>query len=124
MTVRRSIAVPNSLLLVTDKQVGEIPLSMEGQLVAATPSCIAVGTIPAADGETLVVLTSDAFPATEKERLRNSFIGLLVTPSKEVHVCLVSLESVAQVKVASTRAAVEIWTDDFVAPTSVYVVIK
>lgn len=41
-----------------DKDNGEIPESMDA-LVAATPSCIVVGTHSGADGETSVTLFDD-----------------------------------------------------------------
>lgn len=58
MTVKTKIAVQNSLLFVMDKDNGEIPESMDA-LVAATPSCIVVGTHSGADGETSVTLFDD-----------------------------------------------------------------
>src|SRR4051794_35842343 len=43
MRLSAEVAAPNSVVLVMDPIVGEIPHSMSGGLVAATPSCMAVG---------------------------------------------------------------------------------
>jgi hypothetical protein len=50
-----SVKAPNSLLLIGDPQ-GQPPTEMGGQLVAATSSCLAVGTLSEFDGETHVRL--------------------------------------------------------------------
>lgn len=50
------ITVPNSLLLILDPDIGELPTSLGSQPVVATPSAIAVGTLNEFDGETAVHL--------------------------------------------------------------------
>jgi len=55
MSVTRVETRPrNSLLLVMDPEGGAVPESMDGRSVAATESCLAFGTLSAADGPTHV----------------------------------------------------------------------
>lgn len=46
----------NSLVLIMDPVAGQVPGTMGGGLVAATESCIAVGTLASADGPTTIRL--------------------------------------------------------------------
>lgn len=45
---------PNSLSFVMDPDLGEIPDSVSEALVAATSTCISIGTLSSVDGETTV----------------------------------------------------------------------
>ncbi len=49
------VAPINALVLVMDRTKGVIPDSMSQRLVAATSSCIAVGTLSEHDGETTML---------------------------------------------------------------------
>jgi hypothetical protein len=60
MTQQVSVAVPNALLLIRDESTGEIPVSMDGATIAATPTCLAVGTLHGADGPVRITLTDEA----------------------------------------------------------------
>jgi hypothetical protein len=50
------------VIFIMDQSVGEVPKAMNKALVAATPSCIAVGTLSEHDGETLISLSDGAPP--------------------------------------------------------------
>jgi hypothetical protein len=122
MTTQLRIAPPNSLLLIMDRDSGEIPESMQGRLVVSTPSCIAVGTRSAADGETSIVLTDEQNNSCVEQGLRRVFGGTLETPKREVHICSVLLECLATLSVSSTRSAVEVWTDHDSEPGRICVI--
>jgi hypothetical protein len=55
------IAPPNSLLVVSDIEGGDAPQFITGEPVLSTPSCLTVGCLTFADGETEVRLA----PASE-----------------------------------------------------------
>jgi hypothetical protein len=62
MKFETTIAPPNSIVLVVDFETGQVPRSFNGQLIAATETCVAVGTLSEQDGETTIVLTDEASP--------------------------------------------------------------
>ena len=123
MIAQTQIAPKNSLLLVMDRDSGEIPESMDGKLVASTPSCIAVGTLSEADGETSVVLANEKTLAHPDPGLRKVFSGILETPKKEVHVCTLLLQTVVKLPVSSTQSNIEIWTDDAMEPSRLCILV-
>jgi len=123
MTAEAKIAPKNSVLLVMDRDSGEIPESMDGKLVVSMPSCIAVGTLSEADGETSVMLTNENTLAHAGSRLRRVFSGVLQTPKKEVHVCTVLLQTVVTLPVSSTQSNVEIWVDNDMEPSRLCVLV-
>ena len=123
MIEKAQIAPRNSLLLVMDRDSGEIPDSMDGRLVVATPSCIAVGTLSEADGETSVVLTDEKALAHSDSGFRKVFSGVLETPKKEVHVCTVLLQPVVKLPVLNTQSNVEIWANSETEPNKLCVLV-
>jgi hypothetical protein len=123
MTVRTKIAPRNSLLLVMDRDSREIPDSLNGQLVAATPSCIAVGTFSAADGETTVTLSDDRLSVPGIENLKRVFSGILATPRNVAEVYTVLLEPVLTLPVQNDRCSIEIWANHETEPDTLYVLI-
>jgi hypothetical protein len=59
------VAPPNSLVLISDVQRGEVPAEINSELgFGATASCIAVVCLPDMDGETMMRLR----PAAEVDR--------------------------------------------------------
>jgi hypothetical protein len=123
MTSEARVAPLNSLLLVMDRQAGAIPDSMSGQAVAATPSCIAVGTQTAADGETHVILTDESGRVEADTGLVLVYHGALELPSREVCVLTVSLEPVLSMRVKDRRMSVAVWTNDRVEPSRVRIAV-
>ncbi len=111
MITETNIAPQNSLLLVMDRDSGVVPQSMGGKLVAATPSCVAVGTLSAADGETWVLLTDEKDRTREIPGLRMVYSGVLATPQSEVHVCTVLNRTVLKLDVPDIQSNVEIWVN-------------
>jgi hypothetical protein len=124
MIMTASLRPPNSLLFVMDIRTGEVPETMDGRLVVSTPSCIVIGTLMAADGETSVTLTDDKASVIEGSGLQRVFSGVLATPKKEVHVCTVLLQPVAKISVSSTQSNVEVWANSEVEPNRVCVLVN
>lgn len=50
----RSASPPNSVVLVRDAARADIPESMSGQVISATSSCIAIGTLEETEGPTRI----------------------------------------------------------------------
>ena len=123
MKTQASFAPKNSLILVLDPSAGDIPNSMARQLVASTPSCIAVGTMSASDGETMVVLTDDKQCLDFNPTMQRVFEGFIDTPRMEVSVCTVDIEPILSLRVSAKRTGVEVWVNHEREPNRVYVLI-
>ena len=115
------LSPPNSLILIMDQSVGEIPESMDGGLVAATPSCVAVGTLSEHDGETLITISNE-IPASDLG-LSIAFDGQLNTPTKNLQVCSVNRSILVEAPVLHSITEVQIWTNDSYEPDNIYVLI-
>jgi len=89
-TVR--ISPPNSLLLIGDPRTKDLPESLGDGLLAATDSCVAVGTLVEVDGPTTITLTDreGADPAALPSL--TVFSGRLTLPSGILAVCDVNGE--------------------------------
>jgi hypothetical protein len=79
-------APENSLLLIMDPSAKEIPHNIKGELVAATASCVAVGTLSQSDGETSILLTDEEFAAKADGELQLVYDGSLLTPTLEISI--------------------------------------
>jgi len=123
MIAEIKIAAPNSLLLVMNGGTVEIPESIDGRLVASTPSCIAVGTLSAADGETSVTLTDENAHVLLDPALREVFRGNLAMPERRVEVCTVLLEPILSIAVPSTQGNVQIWANHETEPDKLVVLV-
>jgi len=123
MTTETKLAPPNSLLLVMDRDSGEIPESMDGKMIVSTPSSVAVGTLSEADGKTSVVLTDERIVINADPALCWLFGGVLTTPKKEIHVSTVLLQSILSLPVASIRTQVEIWANSQTEPSKLVVLV-
>jgi hypothetical protein len=123
MTLTKKLPVPNAILLVMDRDTGEIPESMGDRRIFCTPSSVVVGTLPAVDGETEVTL-SDQRPDADKGRTLHCLLRCnLDTPKQQLSICTVHLEALATFSVASNEAYVEIWVNDECVPSIVWVVV-
>lgn len=117
-----TVTPPNSLLLVMDPVVGVPPASMSGGLVSATDSCIAVGTLSAADGSTRVRLVDAAEQDSPADQLMSVWSQSLLTPSGKLAIMdvlgqtLLEHPSVGAVQVAS-------WANDQAEPNEICVVV-
>lgn len=123
MRVTRAVTPRNSLLLVYDPETGTIPQSMGGQLVASTPSCIAVGTLCAADGVTHITVTDQGAPLTQTG-MQLVFKGLVETPRAEFSVCTVDCETIISTKVSGESTNLEVWANDAQEPDRICILVK
>jgi hypothetical protein len=106
-----------------DADSGEIPESMDGKLVVASSSCVAVGTLCAVDGETLAILTDEKIHLQRISGLRRVFSGILATPKKHVDVCTVLLEPILKLSVQNAESKVEIWANSEIEPDTLCVLV-
>jgi hypothetical protein len=104
------ITPPNSLVLLTDgRDGGAPPMSMNGQLVAGTSSCIAIGCHAEVDGPTELVLGRilEVDPGYEPV-----FEGVLDAPSGQLVVNSVNGDIYARLPLLRTfKAQVTVWAD-------------
>jgi hypothetical protein len=113
---RIDIAPPNSLVLVMDPSVGEVPEIMAGGSIAASRSCVAVGTLCEVDGSTRISLGATN-SGLEGHRL--AFDGVLETPGRRIAVMSVTDEVLIQMPVESDQTRVRVWTNDDREPSDI-----
>jgi hypothetical protein len=117
--------VPNAVLLVMDPQYGVIPELMDGGLIAASRSCVAIGTIADSDCEVEIGLGNRPEDCTEAETaLHCVYRGPIATPRRVLSVCSVYLEELVTTKVAREKSDVEIWVNDDNEPDQVIIVVR
>jgi len=116
MTKSKRIAPPNSLILVSDFGGGEIPASMNQSLIAATDSCIAVGTRAEDDGESEISLgRADTIDVSYEP----VFVGRIKTPSRRVAVRTVLGDVLLEMDSLTTETIVRIWVNDSTEPDQI-----
>src|SRR5262245_382364 len=103
-----------------DQKGGKIP-SMGTGLIAATPSCIVIGTLCFADGETEIVLTDED---VSDPKLNLEFDGFLATPSLNLIVVSTVAQVLLTVKVTKSRTHLQIFVNDESEPDDIRVVIR
>ena len=115
-----SVRPRNSVVLLTDRSVGEIPATLGDSAVAATPSCLAIACQSEVDGRTRIALqfTSDYSPAGDLD-----FAGELLTPTRMLSVLSVELEELLATPVACTQTSVRVFTNHPSEPDHVTIVI-
>lgn len=115
------VAPSHSLLLVMDESTAVIPDTMGGALVAATPSCVAVGTMSEQDGETTVTISDGSELVSGAGVLL--FDGNVASPNYELTVCTVHGVVLLRLDTAGQVARVRVWVNDHVEPDLVEVVV-
>lgn len=118
MTESVRVTPPYSIVFIEDPTGGELPELAEGCRLAATNSCVAVGTQCEVDGETEFHLGArgDVDPGTQP-----AFRGKIDTPSKKLAIRSVPDEVVLQVPVRQTETMVSIWVNDPIVPDVIIV---
>lgn len=117
---RAVVRPPNSVILIGDPD-GEPPESMSGDPVSATASCVAVGTLSDADGETAIRLVDAACTADLPALL--AFEGDIETSSNRVTVASVLADTYLERSVDASRVPLRIWANDAEEPDDICVVI-
>jgi len=116
-----TLAPPNSLILVMNHSFGELPEAMNGQLVAFTDSCIAVGTLSEVDGQAVITMT-DSLEGIERGEI--VFDGFLKVPQCEVSVCSAANEKLLTIKLSASEAHVQIFANDASEPDEIVVFVR
>lgn len=117
----RSVSPRNSLLLIMDPNSDEIPDSMGGQAVAATSSCVAVGTKEEHDGPTEIRM-ADADEDLEIPALK-VHDGDLELNSRELVAADILGEPFLRWLVKDTSVRVQIYTNHSTEPDEIVVLI-
>jgi hypothetical protein len=94
---------------------------MSGGLVAATPTCIAIGTLSEHDGETSIALSDEATLSGYGTSPR--FSAVLKTPSRSLSVCSVIAEVLLEMSVPSDETRVQVWANDAAEPDNIAIVV-
>lgn len=115
------VAPSNAVVLVMDRRVGTVPETLGGGIVAATSSCIAVGTREEHDGETTISISDEGGGSGVK--VPPVFDGHIDTPSRVLSVCSVLDETFLEIPVAGEKTRVQIWVNDSSEPDVVAIVI-
>jgi hypothetical protein len=121
MRLETKIAVPYSVVFVFDRKHGDTPDSMSTQLVSATSSCVAIGTLPDSEGETLIVLTTDERVITEGLLL--AYNGTIETPNCEISVSTALNEEILTVPNVGCRCRISVWVNDKKTPDHIEIVV-
>ena len=119
--MKKTVAVPNALILVLDSIAGELPDGMKGSLFAATTSCVAIGCRSDCNGETEIVVgsTLEVDPGEPPQ-----FERLLDTPSRRLAVQTVLGETIAELPVARQRTMIRVWVNDYREPDRIIVAVE
>jgi hypothetical protein len=113
------VAPPNSLLLIMDPDAGQPPLELHDAALAATDSCIAIGTLCEIDGETTIQLGVE--PSAGSPGIAQVFEGQIATPSRRIAVCTALNSVLASIEVTGSLTRVRIWTDDPTEPSQIWI---
>ena len=118
MALTKRMAPPNSVVLVSDVDGGEIPRTMGGSLVSATNTCVAVGCLSEDDGETEFMLA----PLSELDRAdKPVYEGMLRTPKRHVVIRSVLGEHLLELPVLQELTKIKVWANDAKEPDNVVV---
>src|SRR5262245_29994485 len=113
------IAPPNSLILIMDPAAREVPESLGGELIAATQSCLAIGTRAAMDGDTFISFGEYEAAAHQPPVLDR----IMNTPQRKLAVCTVLKEPLMTLSVPDLRTRVRVWTNDAFEPYRVRIAV-
>jgi hypothetical protein len=113
------IAPPNSVLLVVSSENPQIPESLDHDLIAATDTCVAVGTLAEDDGETNVVLTDE--PVLESSNLTAVYEGVLENRNGRIAVETVLGEPILSKPCTVVRQPLTIWATERTEPDKIIV---
>lgn len=114
---------PNAILFVLDPTNKDtvVPPYVDGELTAATATCISVGTQASVDGETEVSLHLDTASPTN---LYQAFVGSLIAPGGAVAVVTSQFERLLEQEVPNGTVGVSLWVDDLRNPSRVVVQLR
>src|SRR5580692_10745354 len=121
MKVQTTIAPPNSIILVMDFKTGRVPDTFEKQLVAATRTCVAVGTLCEQDGATTIVLTDELSSGLISEETL-AFDDAVEVPGSILSVVTSWNEPILSLPVHAESVRVRVWVNDCSEPNRIVIV--
>jgi hypothetical protein len=111
---------PNSLILVQDSEGGDIPISMDSSSMAATGSCIAIGTTSDLDEDTEISIgMCEEFDV----ELEPTFEFYLQVPSRKIVVQTVYIETLIELDLLGQEIFLRIWTNHPTEPNIIQICI-
>jgi hypothetical protein len=117
-----TVRPPNALLIVGDARGDPPGVSSGHQLVHATSTCLAIGTLVDADGETRVrVRDLSASTAGRPERL--VFDGVVGLPTRKLRVGNVWLDSYVDLAVNVDSVRLQVWVNHPSEPDEVWILV-
>lgn len=116
-----AVAIPHGILLLSDVPVGDAPNSIARELVTATQTTIALGTLHAAEGDVQISVASE--PASPQADLSCSFVAPIRTPNGQFAVYTTAMEPLIAVRTGFFNTVVQIYVDDPSEPCRVLLVI-
>jgi hypothetical protein len=114
-------AIPDHWMIFVGDPDGEIPTDMGPNRIAATRSCVAVGT--EYDEEATIVL-SDSRPGLGLGGGPPVFESVLATPSRKLVISDAAAEVLLEIDVATDRTRIQIWTNHPTEPDKVAIVAR
>jgi hypothetical protein len=117
-----AISPPNAIVFVLDpaNKKAVIPEYLAGNLIAATETCVSVGTQDSVDGETQVTLK---FDDSTLPFLHPIFSGAVATPNGKIAIVTAELQRVLELDVPTEKVSISIWVDDLQNPARVIVIV-
>jgi hypothetical protein len=118
-----TISPPNSILFVLDPTNKDVivPSYINEELIAATETCVSVGTQASVDGEVSVSLD---FGSITPSGFYQTFAGNVAAPGGKVAVVTAEFQRLLELDVPKGKVDLVIWVDDLHNPAQVTVSIK
>lgn len=120
---RAILSPPNAILFVLDPTNNDtiIPSYTDGELTAATNTCISVGTQADVDGDTEVSLETTSVAPSGLQRI---FRGVISVPGGTVAVVTSQFQRVLEANVRASAVEISVWADDLRNPARVAVGVR
>jgi hypothetical protein len=111
------VTPPNSLLLTISAADPEIATNIDG-VIAATSTCVSIGTLSEMDGPTEVTLTDEDVPT---DGLQQLYRGTMDTGLRRVAVQTVEGEQVVELPVPGASATITVYGSDEFEPDRIVI---
>ncbi|MEZ5886397.1 MAG: hypothetical protein R3D56_05915 [Paracoccaceae bacterium] len=123
MMLNAVLSPPNAILFVFDptNRGVTIPEYADGKLAAATDTCVSVGTLPEADGETEVSLATESPIA---KGLKQVYCGKITTPGGKIAVVTSQLQRILELDVPIGSVTLTVLADDERIPSKVAIFVS
>jgi hypothetical protein len=116
-----TVAPPNSIIFVMDFKNGKLPKSIDGGLIATSPSSVVIGTYPEPDGETTIILTDDVLKEIGSEDML-AFDGSISVPGRRLSVVTVHDEALLSIPTQRENVHLRVWVNHPQCPSRIIIV--